>query len=356
MISAAMEIVPLLPGRWEGAPVRYPDSAVRVLDPRFARYRIGNTPIQRLHTGMLWAEGPAWNPVGHYLVWSDIPNDTQLRWLEEDGHVSVLRRPSGNSNGNFFDRQGRQLSCEHANRRVVRYEHDGTLTVLAERAARPGLIRWAVLGAGVLVLEEYEHAKARGAKIYAEVAGYGATSDGFDMVAPSGEGAVRCMRQALSTVKCPIDYINPHATATPVGDAKEIEALREKARGLELPSAGRLKRWLTDPDALPEGDRHRLARLAEHSKTIAKIVAMRAELSSLWSRSTESSEQLLARLQDLGEGRLAAMDKGGIEMQLLSLAGPGVEAVDAREQKRVDRHRRRCQQRASRQPDRRPFP
>jgi 3-oxoacyl-[acyl-carrier-protein] synthase-1 len=82
-------------------------------------------------------------------------------------------------------------------------------------------------GAGVLVLEELEHAKARGAKIYAEVAGYGATSDGHDMVAPSGEGAVRCMQQALATVKCPIDYINPHATATPVGDAKEIEALRE---------------------------------------------------------------------------------------------------------------------------------
>ncbi|WP_018406275.1 beta-ketoacyl-ACP synthase I [Methylocystis rosea] len=82
-------------------------------------------------------------------------------------------------------------------------------------------------GAGVLVLEELEHAKARGAKIYGEIAGYGATSDGHDMVAPSGEGAVRCMRQALATVKCPIDYINPHATATPVGDAKEIEALRE---------------------------------------------------------------------------------------------------------------------------------
>ncbi|MFO1103535.1 MAG: beta-ketoacyl-ACP synthase I [Methylocystis sp.] len=82
-------------------------------------------------------------------------------------------------------------------------------------------------GAGVLVLEELEHAKARGAKIYAEVAGYGATSDGYDMVAPSGEGAVRCMKQALATVNCPIDYINPHATATPVGDAKEIEALRE---------------------------------------------------------------------------------------------------------------------------------
>jgi stearoyl-CoA desaturase (delta-9 desaturase) len=78
----------------------------------------------------------------------------------------------------------------------------------------------------------------------------------------------------------------------------EVETLREKVRGLELPSAGRLKRWLTDPDALPEGERHRLAHLAEHSNTIAKIVAMRAELSSLWSRSTETSEQLLARLQD----------------------------------------------------------
>ena len=82
-------------------------------------------------------------------------------------------------------------------------------------------------GAGVLVLEELEHAKARGAKIYAEVAGYGATSDGYDMVAPSGEGAARCMKMALETVKTPIDYINPHATATPVGDLKEIEAIRE---------------------------------------------------------------------------------------------------------------------------------
>jgi 3-oxoacyl-[acyl-carrier-protein] synthase I len=82
-------------------------------------------------------------------------------------------------------------------------------------------------GAGVLVLEEYNRAKARGARIYGEIAGYGATSDGADMVAPSGEGAARCMRQALATVKAPIDYINPHATSTPVGDLKEIEALRE---------------------------------------------------------------------------------------------------------------------------------
>jgi 3-oxoacyl-[acyl-carrier-protein] synthase-1 len=82
-------------------------------------------------------------------------------------------------------------------------------------------------GAGVLVLEELEHAKARGAKIYAEVAGYGATSDGHDMVAPSGEGAMRCMKMALEGVKIPVDYINPHATSTPVGDLKEIEAIRE---------------------------------------------------------------------------------------------------------------------------------
>jgi 3-oxoacyl-[acyl-carrier-protein] synthase I len=82
-------------------------------------------------------------------------------------------------------------------------------------------------GAGVVVLEELERAKARGARIYGEVVGYGATSDGYDMVAPSGEGAVRCMRMALKDVKAPVDYINPHATSTPVGDLKEIEAIRE---------------------------------------------------------------------------------------------------------------------------------
>lgn len=82
-------------------------------------------------------------------------------------------------------------------------------------------------GAGVLVLEELEVAKARGAKIYAEIVGYGATSDGYDMVAPSGEGAIRCMRQAMSTVKAPVDYINTHGTSTPVGDSKEMGAIRE---------------------------------------------------------------------------------------------------------------------------------
>ncbi len=82
-------------------------------------------------------------------------------------------------------------------------------------------------GGGIVVLEEYEHAKARGAKIYAEVVGYGATSDGYDMVAPSGEGAVRCMKLALEGVEGPVDYINTHGTSTPVGDVKELEAIRE---------------------------------------------------------------------------------------------------------------------------------
>ena len=114
-------------------PVRYPEPDVVVLDKRFAKYKLGNSPIQRLHKGTLWAEGPAWCGVGRYLVWSDIPNNVQLRWLEEDGHVSVFRQPSGNSNGNTFDFQGRQISCEHGNRRVVRYEHDGSITTLADR-------------------------------------------------------------------------------------------------------------------------------------------------------------------------------------------------------------------------------
>jgi 3-oxoacyl-[acyl-carrier-protein] synthase-1 len=82
-------------------------------------------------------------------------------------------------------------------------------------------------GGGVVVVEEYEHAKARGAKIYGEVAGYGATSDGYDMVQPSGEGAIRCMQQAMATVDLPVDYINTHGTSTPVGDVKELGALRE---------------------------------------------------------------------------------------------------------------------------------
>lgn len=116
-----------------GAPTTYFwDPDVIAVDPAFEGLAQPNAAIQRLWTGGLWVEGPAWNAQGQYLVWSDIPRNRQMRWIEDDGHVSVFRSPSGNSNGNSFDFQGRQLSCEHLNRRVVRYELDGSATVLAE--------------------------------------------------------------------------------------------------------------------------------------------------------------------------------------------------------------------------------
>ncbi len=116
-------------------PARYPEPDVVVLDKSFAKYKIGNSPILRLATNIsLWAEGPAWNAVGRYVMWSDIPNDRQMRWLDDGtNHVSVLRSPCGNSNGNTFDWEGRQISCEHGTRKVTRYEHSGAVTVLAEK-------------------------------------------------------------------------------------------------------------------------------------------------------------------------------------------------------------------------------
>jgi gluconolactonase len=105
----------------DGPPVHYPDPDIISLDPRFKNQ--GNSAIQRLWTGGLWLEGPAWNGQGRFLLWSDIPNNMQLRRLEDDGHVSIFRSPSGNSNGNTFDWQGRQISMQHGERRVVRYEH-----------------------------------------------------------------------------------------------------------------------------------------------------------------------------------------------------------------------------------------
>src|ERR1700733_1698725 len=129
--SQAVSPVPSTRNYAGGPPVQYPDPDIIALDKRFQRYIVGNTVIKRHYTGTFWSEGPAWNGVGRFLVWSDIPNNRQLRWTEEDGKVSVFRNPSNYSNGNTFDYQGRQLSCEHANRRVVRYEYDGTVTVIA---------------------------------------------------------------------------------------------------------------------------------------------------------------------------------------------------------------------------------
>lgn len=134
MFAQAQSTLPPYQTRdWSGnTPMRYPDPDLIALDPRFSRYILFNTPIQRHYTGTLWAEGPAWNGSGRYLVWSDIPNNRQLRWLQDDGRVTEIRNPAGNSNGNTFDYEGRQISCEHGRRRVTRYEHNGTETIIAD--------------------------------------------------------------------------------------------------------------------------------------------------------------------------------------------------------------------------------
>lgn len=110
--------------------VRYPDPAVRALDPRFHKYRVGAAVVERLYTGCRWAEGPVWFGDLRCLLWSDIPNDRMLRWTEETGEVSVFRQPANNCNGNTRDLQGRLVTCER--RRVVRTEPNGTITVLVD--------------------------------------------------------------------------------------------------------------------------------------------------------------------------------------------------------------------------------
>ena len=112
-------------------PLRYPDPDVIVLDPRFAALQQGNTPIQRLWTGSLWAEGPAWSANGRYLVWSDIPNNRMLQYVPGIG-VRTFRSPAGHSNGNTRDLEGRLVTCEHGGRRVSRTEHDGTVVTLVD--------------------------------------------------------------------------------------------------------------------------------------------------------------------------------------------------------------------------------
>ncbi len=113
--------------------VRYPDPAIRIVDPSFARYRIANAAVERLATGFRWCEGPVWFGDGRFLLWSDIPNNQIMKWEEETGQVSVFRKPSNFANGNTRDRQGRLVTCEHDSRRVTRTEYDGAITVLLDR-------------------------------------------------------------------------------------------------------------------------------------------------------------------------------------------------------------------------------
>jgi gluconolactonase len=111
---------------------RYPDPSVRVLDPSFNALRLPLASVERLYTGCRWSEGPVYFGDGRYVLWSDIPNNRVLRWDEESGNVTVFRKPSNNANGHTRDRQGRLVACEHDARRVVRFEYDGAITVVAD--------------------------------------------------------------------------------------------------------------------------------------------------------------------------------------------------------------------------------
>src|ERR1700744_4591127 len=128
---AALTVVPPVFADWEPSQ-RYPDPAVKAIDPSFNKYRIATAKVERIATGMRWCEGPVWFGDGRYLVWSDIPNNRMMRWDEETGAVSIFRKPSNYGNGNTRDRQGHLITCEHDTRRVTRTEYDGTITVIAD--------------------------------------------------------------------------------------------------------------------------------------------------------------------------------------------------------------------------------
>jgi gluconolactonase len=116
--------------RWQPS-LRYPDPAIVALDTSFRRYHLPLSAVERLYHGTRWGEGPVWLGDARCLLWSDIPNNRVLTWEEETGAVSIWRKPSGHANGHTRDRQGRIISCEDGGRRVVRFEHDGSITVIA---------------------------------------------------------------------------------------------------------------------------------------------------------------------------------------------------------------------------------
>jgi gluconolactonase len=166
-----MPFPPLPAHRWQDAPARYPDPALRVLDPRFERYLLFNAAVERLATGFRWVEGPVWFGDHGCLVFSDIPSDRLMRWDAVSGVTSVFRQPSNFANGNTRDRHGRLVTCEHGTRRVTRTEHDGTITVLADSAdgARLNAPNDVVVGPdeavwftdpGYGILSDYEGGKA----------------------------------------------------------------------------------------------------------------------------------------------------------------------------------------------------
>jgi len=130
-MAAAAAALPGWALAWQPA-AAYPDPAIETLDPAFDAYRLFNAGVERIATGMRWAEGPVWFGDGRFLLWSDIPNNRIMKWEEETGAVSEFRKPSNYANGNTRDRQGRLVTCEHLTRRVTRTEYDGSITVLMD--------------------------------------------------------------------------------------------------------------------------------------------------------------------------------------------------------------------------------
>lgn len=118
-------------GDWKPS-TRYPDPSIVSLDPKFDKYKLPLSNVERLYTGTRWGEGPVWFGEHRCVIWSDVPGNQMLRWDEETGAVSVFRKPSNNGNGNTRDRQGRLVTCEHLTRRVTRTEYDGSITVICD--------------------------------------------------------------------------------------------------------------------------------------------------------------------------------------------------------------------------------
>ena len=122
----------VLAGQWSPS-LRYPDPLITALDPRFKKYHLPLSSVERLYTGARWSEGPVWFGDARCVIWSDVPGNVMLKWDEESGQVTPFRKPSNNGNGNTRDRQGRLVTCEHLTRRVTRTEYDGTITVICDK-------------------------------------------------------------------------------------------------------------------------------------------------------------------------------------------------------------------------------
>src|ERR1700730_10691901 len=245
---------------------RYPDASVRVLDPSFNKYRLPLASVERLYTGCRWAEGPVYFGDGRYLLWSDIPNNRVLRWDEETGAVSIFRKPTNNANGHTRDRRGRLIACEHDARRVVRFEYDGAITVLADSyngkplnspndvvVKSDGSVWFTDPTFGILGYYEGHKAESENKPaVYRLDAATGKLTMMVDEVAGPNGLAFSPDEKKLYVVACRAHREEPLGRALPRRDAPHHRLLRrlgrryeaERRRGADRRRAGRLARRL----------------------------------------------------------------------------------------------------------------